>query len=703
MVTGYLTFIGFAFAGLDDWQASPMQIAATASHFRHFRTLRHLLPARLIGALSVRTRIILLALIPVAGFLTNGMSFIAGEQEVDEAFEVYRRAEATAAASQDFKEAINQMRIGVRDFSARPDQDLIAAFKQANAHALDRLGFIERSVQDNERLRLSWLPGRLQEVGQKFDALVGEQRKLGFNDGEGLRRRLHDTGIAVERVINERMHENGQSEAARLLISLLAMRRYEAEQRVQSTSMAQTSFAAEYDNFLATVATMNVAPDVRADIAALLKTYVDTFRAWSAATDAVRPNLRLIDLDTQQMVPAADEIIQSAREGASQAAARLSASQHRTKLTIIFVGCAAVLVGLALSWLIGRSITGPLQRLSAAMRQLAKGDTAARIPATRARHEIGDMARSVIVFRDTMLEREHLAQAQSQTGREREARARVIATTIAAFERSVNEGLTKVRDAAERLETASSRLNEAADGMSQEARNGENQVLAASGNIADAAGSVEELAASIVGIAGQTQTSTEVAGRAVAEARRTATTMSELANAATRIGEVITMIQAIAGQTNLLALNATIEAARAGEAGRGFAVVAAEVKSLAGQTARATQEIAGQIGAIQSASADAAQAIDQVNGIIKEMSAIAAQVADTVEQQSAAVSIIAEGVNGASSKARSGADAMSRVALATTEARATAADVKSLADALASEAEGLDLQVRQFLIEVQTA
>ena len=113
--------------------------------------------------------------------------------------------------------------------------------------------------------------------------------------------------------------------------------------------------------------------------------------------------------------------------------------------------------------------------------------------------------------------------------------------------------------------------------------------------------------------------------------------MSELGDAATRIGEVIGLIQAIAGQTNLLALNATIEAARAGAAGRGFAVVASEVKSLAGQTAKATEEIAGQIGAIQSAAADAAQAIEQVNGIIEEMSAIAATVATTVEEQNQAV------------------------------------------------------------------
>ncbi len=72
-----------------------------------------------------------------------------------------------------------------------------------------------------------------------------------------------------------------------------------------------------------------------------------------------------------------------------------------------------------------------------------------------------------------------------------------------------------------------------------------------------------------------------------------------MAEAAQKIGEVVTLINAIAGQTNLLALNATIEAARAGEAGKGFAVVASEVKNLAMQTAKATEEIGGQVRAIQ--------------------------------------------------------------------------------------------------------
>ncbi len=68
-----------------------------------------------------------------------------------------------------------------------------------------------------------------------------------------------------------------------------------------------------------------------------------------------------------------------------------------------------VAFGLGFSWLIGRSITRPLNGLSGVMKQLAAGDTGARIPATRARDEIGEMARAVIVFRDTMIEREKLA------------------------------------------------------------------------------------------------------------------------------------------------------------------------------------------------------------------------------------------------------------------------------------------------------
>jgi methyl-accepting chemotaxis protein len=680
-----------------------MTSAAPAASARRPSRHRAFLPSRVVRAMSVRTRILLIALIPVLGFVANGISFISGEREVADAFERYRRADATADASQSLKEAIGQMRIAARDFATNPGEEPIKAFEAANAAGLSRLAFIENTLDAGERERVAPIRQRLDEISRRFTDVVADQRVLGFSEDSGLRRQLHDTGTTIERVINQGMDWLGDGEAKKLLVSLLLMRRFEAEQRLQSNNMSYALFFFEYENFRKMMQGVQATAEQRAAIESHVKAFADTFSAWSATADKVRPNLKVIDLDTQQLAPAADEIIQTASDGAARAAAQLSASQSRTRSIILSVGVAAVALGLALSLLIGWSITRPLQGLADAMTRLATGDTAAHIPATGARDEIGHMARTVIVFRDTMLERERLTAAQAETAKTRELRNQSIGATIANFERSVDDVLGRVRGAAQRLESASSRLNASADDMSAEARGAEERVLAASGNVTAAAGSVEELAASIGEIAGQAQKSTEVAGHAVSEARRTSATMAELGRAATRIGEVINLIQSIAAQTNLLALNATIEAARAGDAGRGFAVVASEVKSLASQTARATEDIAGQIGAIQLAAADATKAITQVNNIIEDMSAIAANVAATVEQQNSAVSIIAEGVSNASGEARTGAEAMSRVSTATIGARTTAADVKGLADALALEAEGLDSQIRQFLMKVQAA
>src|SRR5262249_1486748 len=183
-------------------------------------------------------------------------------------------------------------------------------------------------------------------------------------------------------------------------------------------------------------------------------------------------------------------------------------------------------------------------------------------------------------FGENGIERERLTAEQSEASRARDARAETIGSIITSFEASVGEALGKMRGAAHRLETASTTLTNAADAVSGDARTAEERVGVVSGNVTTAASSIEELAPSSSEIASQANRSTEVAGRAVEQSRRTGKTMAELSGAASRIGEVIGLIQAVAGQTNLLALNATIEAARAGEAGKGFAVVASEVKSL---------------------------------------------------------------------------------------------------------------------------
>jgi methyl-accepting chemotaxis protein len=658
---------------------------------------------RLVSSLSVRTRIIVLAVIPVVGFLANGITYISSERDTGAAFQTVKNAATISAASRDFTSSVAAMRIAVKDFTATPSAELVAGFGQALTTAIKSLDALDGAMDSNLGDTIISLRKDLLKLKDNFDALVHEQDILGYDEGSGLRRRLRDSGNAVERIINENMTWLADEDARKLLLTLLTMRHHEAEYRLNQREVTRQQFLVAYKKFTDTFADIDGTIVMKESLEQQVKNYADTFAQWIDSADRVQPMRAVIDLDSQALLPRANIIIEHAHKSMELASGALSISQARTRTGIIAVGIAMVALGLGLSWLIGRSITRPLNGLAGVMQRLAAGDTTARIPATAARDEIGEMARAVIVFRDTTIEREKLAQSQGEANRTREQRSETIVSTIAQFKHSVGSALGKLRSAAMQLETSSTNLNKAADIVSLEAQTAEQRVSAASDNVTTAASSVEELAASIGEITTQAAKSTDVAGRAVSEAQRTVTTMAELGNAATRIGEVVGLIQAIAGQTNLLALNATIEAARAGESGKGFAVVASEVKSLAGQTAKATEEIAEQIGAIQSAAADAAQAIEQVNGIIREMSAIAVTVATTVSQQNGAVSTIAEGVNRASGEARTGAESMSRVAGATTDARATAADVKNLADAVAVEAESLDAEVRQFLTNVQAA
>ena len=659
--------------------------------------------ARRLTSVSVRTRIVVLALIPVAGFLANGLTYTSGEGDVGRAFATVTQSTALADASRDFKSAVAAMRLVVKDFSVSPTNNLVISFDESHRVAQQALDSISGAIAETRAENIISMRNDVTALRRNFDDLVHEQKILGFNDASGLRGNLRAAGNAVERIVNENMSWLAKDDAMNLMMTLLFMRHYEADYRIDQDEIARQKFEQGYKKFTDAFADIDGTPQMKSALELQVKTYADTFHEWVEGYGRVRPIRAIIDIDSQHMLPRADEIIQYARDTADDAARRLDKSQAKTRTGIIMVGIAMVALGLGFSWLIGRSITRPLNGLATVMKRLANGDTSTRIPATHARDEIGEMARTVIVFRDNMIERERLAQTQTEASRAREQRSDVIANTISQFEHSVENALSTLRTASMKLETSSADLNKAADTVSSEADTAKSRVSAASENVTAAASSVEELAASIGEIASQAAKSTDVAGRAVSEAQRTVTTMKELGSAATRIGEVVGLIQAIAGQTNLLALNATIEAARAGESGKGFAVVAAEVKSLAGQTAKATEEIAEQIGAIQSAAADASQAIEQVDTIIRDMASIATTVAATVDQQNSAVASIAEGVSRASGEARVGADAMSRVAGVTADARVTASGVKDLADSVAHEAEGLEAQVRQFLSNVQAA
>src|SRR6185369_7720223 len=300
----------------------------------------------------------------------------------------------------------------------------------------------------------------------QFKDLVHEQEALGFDERTGLRNSLRNAGNAVERIINENMTWLDENEARKLMLSLLSMRHHEADYRLVQHELTRQQFLASYRRFTSSFAQIDGTPEMKAALEKEVKNYADTFALWAEGYDRVRPLRVVIDLDSQNMLPRADEIIINARKSAAAAETALANAQARTRTGIIAVGLGIIVLGLVFSWLIGRSITRPLNGLARVMKELSAGDTTARIPATHARDEIGDMARTVIVFRDTMIEREHLAESQEETSRSREQRSETISQTIVEFKHSVESALGKLRAAAMKLEMSSSDLNKTADTVS---------------------------------------------------------------------------------------------------------------------------------------------------------------------------------------------------------------------------------------------
>ena len=362
----------------------------------------------------------------------------------------------------------------------------------------------------------------------------------------------------------------------------------------------------------------------------------------------------------------------------------------------------SILTVLGLATALHALIARPLAKLTEAMRALADGDTARRIPAGNRRDEVGAMSRALQVFRDAMIERQRLRDSQGEASRHAEAERTSLRDAMAdRFETVVGEIVRAVSASASEMQTSAASMLEHAQWTSGEVEAVAGTTKKASATMQEIAGGTRHLSDSVGEINMRVTYSADVAHQAVAEADRTTGAVQGLATTAQRIGTIVDLINDVARQTNLLALNATIEAARAGPAGRGFAVVATEVKALAEQTALATQDIRRQIEAMQGAATSSVSAIGGISRTIGEMARVTGEVAAAVEAQGEATRDMMCGTETAAQHTAAASTQLEQVSARAVATGGAATNLLAAARGLAQQSTVLHDESRRFVASVR--
>ena len=312
-----------------------------------------------------------------------------------------------------------------------------------------------------------------------------------------------------------------------------------------------------------------------------------------------------------------------------------TALYQRTVVSLLAVTGIGLLVGILLSLILGRGITGPLNKAIDGLRDIAEGegDLTTRLNA-ESKDEVGELARWFNVFIEKLQTIIKDIAENTDTVNSSSAELSTISQQMSS---GAEEASSKTDSVASATEEMNANMGSIAATMEQ-----------ASTNVEMVAASAEQMAATINEIAQNSEKARSITGGAVTLAKSSSDRVEGLGKAAQEVSKVTATITEISEQTNLLALNATIEAARAGEAGKGFAVVANEIKELAKQTAEATDEIRSRIQGIQDSISGTITDIEQVPKVINDVDEIVSTIATAVEEQSTTTREIATNVAQAS-------------------------------------------------------
>jgi len=382
---------------------------------------------------------------------------------------------------------------------------------------------------------------------------------------------------------------------------------------------------------------------------------------------------------------------------AKKAGAEAKSELLMAEVMMSVIAIIALLVAAVSAFVVIRMVSRPLDQMASAMRRLAGGDKSIDVPAVGRKDEIGNMAGSVLAFKEAAiandrLEQEALAQ-RSMSEQERAANEaekariseedRVALGALAAGLAAMSDGdLTHRFTAAvaPRSESLKSDFNAAIAQLQQAIsvvvgnisgiRSGAGEISQAADDLSrrteQQAASLEETAAAldeITATVNKTASGARQASDVVQAARNDAETsgvivrdavsaMQAIEGSSSQINQIIGVIDEIAFQTNLLALNAGVEAARAGEAGRGFAVVASEVRALAQRSAEAAKEIktlistsTSQVGSGVKLVGQTGEALQRIVDRVAEIDGLVREIAASAQEQAVGLAQVNTAVN----------------------------------------------------------
>ncbi|MBO6772566.1 MULTISPECIES: HAMP domain-containing methyl-accepting chemotaxis protein [unclassified Thalassospira] len=651
-------------------------------------------------------QISLISIVALVIFAVVGTTQFVADQQRQSAQEIAKAATADQLVVDGISREFLNARRHEKDFVLRKSEEYITSHSEAAASV--RSGLEELAG----RKEIGELIGQVDQARAAFEDYVSEfanvvelQRKVGLDASSGLLGEMREAASEVETALGKIAQLEamlGLSNTKDISIAVLKMRRDEKDflatlDPVYVSNVDAT--AKEFDAALQKAG--SIQDEKKAELAKLMTSYIADFKALADAVLAREESLAQLSVYYSAVEPVLVELSNSIGEVAERMQMQAEEIAHTGVQVTFAIFIAGALVLILLSIILARAIVRAITGLTGKMARLAKNDFDVKLEEADRKDEIGEMGRSVVVFRENGLERQKLEAQQRELDEKQRKRIESQEKHIREFDNDVVAMMSEVGTAVQQLHAVSETLRSSAATANEQSTTVSAGTEEASSNVQLVATAATELSASIHEIAGQVSDTSQMAISASQRAQTTNEDIQGLNAAAVRIGEVIGLINDIAGQTNLLALNATIEAARAGEAGKGFAVVASEVKNLANQTAKATEDITLQINEIQQATLSAVEAIDEIVRMITDISERASAVAAAVEQQTVATSEISQNVEQAASATSEISSAMQGVSSAVAGTTEAATDVRGSADNLGRQSDSLSERIDQFLARMR--